>query len=194
MPWLVVRGFGVMGPDVLGCSGYSQGHGFWPFSGSSNDGKALLMALTERWSTNTWNFHLPVGEIRVPPIDFFMMTRLSMDGTHPQSLEDFDADLITRCIGTQSVVYYKGMKGVLPLWFENEYIWAINVSTLAEKAFSTWAFLLYMLTRSIFYGKSDRVYFYFLPALKDLDLVATQSWGRSALRWMYLNMSEILAG
>lgn len=47
-----------------------------------------------------------------------------------------------------------------------------------------------MLTRSIFCRKSDRVYFHLLPALEDLDLVATWSWGRSALRWMYPNMRE----
>lgn len=51
-----------------------------------------------------------------------------------------------------------------------------------------------MLTRSIFCGKNDRVYFYLLPALENLDLVAARSWGRSALGWMYLNMSEISTG
>lgn len=153
--------------------------------------KALLMALVERWSPIIQTFHLLTEEIKVPSIDFYMMTRLSMDGTPPPSSEEFDLALVARCIGPQLIAYYKGTKGVLSLWFENDYVWATNASLDDEKAFSTQAFLLYMLTCLIFYGKSDRVYFYLLPALEDLTLVVTQSWGRSALGWLYLNMSEI---
>lgn len=151
------------------------------------------MALAERWSPIRRTFHILVGEIRVPLIDFFMMTGLSMDGTPPPSSEDFDVDLVAHCIGPQPMTYYKGTKGVLPFWFETGYIWVTNASTPVEKAFSTWAFLLYMLTRSIFCGKSDMIYFYMLPASKELDLVATWSWGRSTLGWMYSNMSKISA-
>lgn len=71
------------------------------------------------------------------------------------------------------MVYYKGTKGVLPSWFENDYICTRNTSTPAEKAFSTRAFLLYMLTYLIFYRNTNRVYFYLLTALEDLDLMAT---------------------
>lgn len=61
--------------------------------------KALLMALVERWSPITQTFHLPIREIGVPPINFFMMTGLSMDGTPPPSSKDFNVDLVARCIG-----------------------------------------------------------------------------------------------
>lgn len=114
-------------------------------------------------------------EIGVPSIDFYMMIRLSMDGTPPPNLEDFNAKLKARCIGPQPVVYYKGTKGVPPSWFENGKVWATDASMPTKKAISTRAFLLYMLTHSIFCGKSDRVYFYLLSTLEDLDLVATQS-------------------
>lgn len=156
--------------------------------------RALLMALTERWSPVTHTFHLPVGEIRMPPIDFFMMTGFSMDGTPPLSSDDFDPKLAARCIGPQPVAYYKGRKGALPSWFEKDYVWATNQSMLEEIAFSTRAFLVYMLTRSIFCGKSDRIYFYLLSVLEELDLVDTRSWGRSALGWMYSNISDISLG
>ena len=112
----------------------------------------------------------------MPLIDYFMMIGLSMDGTSSPSSEDFDTDLVVRYSWPQPVVYYKGIKGVLPSWFEKDYVWATNDSTPAEKAYSTWVFLLYLLTRSIFYRKSNRVYFYLLPALENLDLVTTQSW------------------
>lgn len=141
--------------------------------------EALLMAFTERWSPITRTFHLLAGEISVPPIDFYIMMGLSMDGTPLPSLEDFDPTLVARCIRPQPVVYCKGTKGVLPSWFKEEYVWATNASSYMEKAQSTRAFLFYMLTRSIFYRKSDRVYFYLLPALENLSLVAAPSWGRS---------------
>lgn len=96
--------------------------------------KALLMAFVERWSPITWTFHLHLGEIGMTPIDFFMMTGLSMGGTPPPSSEDFDLALVARYIGPQSVVYYKGTKGVLPSWFEEEYVWATDASSEVEQA------------------------------------------------------------
>lgn len=115
------------------------------------------MALAERWSSIIQTFHLLVGEIKVLLIDFYMMTRLSINGTPPLSLEDFDADVVALYIGPQPMVYYKGTKGVLQSWFKNDYVWAMDASTVAEKAFFTQAFLLYMLTYSIFCGKINRV-------------------------------------
>lgn len=156
--------------------------------------KSLLMALVEGQSPTTHTFHLLMGEIGIPLIDFFMMTGLSMDGTPPPSSEDFDLALVARCIEPQSVTYYKGMKGILPSWFQTDYVQATDQSFLLEIAFSTRTFLIYMLTLSIFCMKSDQVYFYLLLALEDLDLVATHSWGRFALGWMYSNMSEISSG
>lgn len=155
--------------------------------------KALLMAFMERWSPITLAFHLLVGEIRLPPIDLFTMMGLSMGGTPPPSSEDFDLALVACCIGPQPMLYYKGTRGVLPSQFE-EYVWAIDASSEVEQAQSTRAFLPYMLTLSIFCGKSDRVYFHLLPTLEDLALVASRSWVRSALGWMYLNMTEISMG
>lgn len=75
--------------------------------------KALMMALAKRWSPVIRTFHLPMGEIGLPPIDFFMMTGLSMNITPPPTNDDFDPKLVARCIGLQPMEYYKGTKGVL---------------------------------------------------------------------------------
>lgn len=45
--------------------------------------KALLMALAKRWSPITHTFHLPMGEIGVTLMDFYMMTRLPVGGAPP---------------------------------------------------------------------------------------------------------------
>lgn len=92
--------------------------------------RALLLTLANRWSPITRTFHLPMGEIGVPSIDFFMMIRLSMDGTPPPSSEDFDPKLVARYIGPQPIAY----KGC-PSWFEKDYVWATNQSTLVEIMF-----------------------------------------------------------
>lgn len=84
------------------------------------------MALAKRWSPITQTFHLSMGEIRVPPIDFFMMMGLSIDSAPPPSKDDFNPKLVARCIGLQPIAYYKGTKGVLPSWFENDHVWATN--------------------------------------------------------------------
>lgn len=175
MPWIMVRDFEFVGLVVLECARKGEGYEIWllldPLMVSTN--KALLNALVERWSPITQTFHLLVGEIGVSPIDLYMMTGLAMDGTPPPSLEEFDLAFVAHYIGPQSIAYYKGTNGVLTSWFENDYVWAMDVSLDKEKAYSTWVFLLYMLTRSIFYGKSDKVYFHILPALEDLTLVVT---------------------
>lgn len=88
--------------------------------------KALMMAPVERWLFVTRTFHLPMGEIGMLPIDFYMMIDLSMDGTLPPTTDNFDVELVARCTGPQPVEYYKGTKGVLPSWFEKKYVWATN--------------------------------------------------------------------
>lgn len=129
----------------------------------------------------------------MPPIDFFIMTSLLMDGTPPPSTNEADVELVMRCIGPQLVEYYKSTRGVLALWFEKNYMWATNQSTPAEMDFSSRTFLIYMLTHFFFCGKSDQVYFHLLSAIENLDMVDTYSWGRYALRWMYANINEISA-
>ena len=54
--------------------------GFRPFLGILllKVDKTLLMALVERWSSITYTFHLPMGEIGLTPTDFYIMTRLPM--------------------------------------------------------------------------------------------------------------------
>lgn len=54
--------------------------------------KALMMALAERWSPITRTFNLPMGEIGIPPIDFYMMIGLSMDNVPPPTTDDFDTE------------------------------------------------------------------------------------------------------
>lgn len=113
MPWLMVRGFGIVGPNVLGCLGEGHGHGFWPFLSLLMflADKALLMALMKRWSPITQTFHLPMGEIGVPPIELFMMTGFSMGGTPPPSSEDFDPASVAHCIKTLARAILQGHQG-----------------------------------------------------------------------------------
>lgn len=148
----MVWGFEIMGLDVFNVQERVRAMGFGRFLTllMVPADKALLMALVERWSPITPTFHLPVGEIRVPLINLFMTIRLDIDGKPPPSSEEFNAELVAHCIRPQLVVYYKGTKGVLPSWFKNDYIWATNESSDMEKAYSTQAFLLYILTCSIF--------------------------------------------
>lgn len=74
-------------------------------------------------------------------------------------------------MGPQPIEYYKGTKGILASWFKTQYACATDKNSKKERDYSTRTFLLYMLTRSVFYVKSDRVYFWLLPALEDLDRV-----------------------
>lgn len=43
----------------------------------------LVSALTERWWDTTNTFHLPVGEMTMTPLDFYMITGLSVGGGTP---------------------------------------------------------------------------------------------------------------
>lgn len=76
--------------------------GFKPFLSTPllKANKALLMALVERWSLITRTFHLPMGEIGLTPIDFYMMTKLPM-GSEPPPYEITPSDdLIRKCLGS----------------------------------------------------------------------------------------------
>lgn len=61
----------------------------------------------------TYTSHLPMGEIRMPPIDFYMMMGLPTDGALPLSTDEFEFKTVKRCIEPQPIEYYKGTKRVL---------------------------------------------------------------------------------
>lgn len=150
-----------------------------------------MMALVERWLPVTCAFHLPMGEIGMPPIDFYMMMGLPMGGTPPLPTDELDLEVVRRCIESQPIKYYKGTKGVLASWFGTKYVWATDESSEGERDYSPRTFLL---TRPVFCAKSDRVYFWSLPMFEHLDRVGSYSWGRSTLGWMYSHMSMVSIG
>lgn len=61
----------------------------------------------------TCTFHLPLEEIGIPPIDFYMMAGLLIGDTPPLSTNELDLKMMRKCIGPQPIEYYKGTKGVL---------------------------------------------------------------------------------
>lgn len=75
--------------------------------------RILMTALAKRWLPVTCTFHLPMGEIGMPLIDLYMMSRLPIGGTLPLSIDELDLDIVRRCMGPQTKEYYKGTKGVL---------------------------------------------------------------------------------
>lgn len=107
----------------------------------------------------THNFLLPMGEIRMPPIDFYMMTGLSMGDTPPLLTDELILQKVRRCIRPQPIEYYKETKGVQASWFKTKYVWATYESSEEERDYSTLTFLIYMPTRLGFCVKSDRVCF-----------------------------------
>lgn len=46
----------------------------------------------------TYTFHLPMGEIGMPPIDFYMMTGLPMGGTPPILIDELNLEMVMRCV------------------------------------------------------------------------------------------------
>lgn len=125
--------------------------------------KAFLMALVERWSPITHTFHLPMGEIGLPLTDFYMMTHLPMGGDPPPYELAPSQEMVRRYLGPQPISYNRGFRGVLPSWFEKEYIWATDESQEVEIDYSVRAFLLYMFTLSVFSGKEIRFSSTFSP-------------------------------
>lgn len=153
---------------------------------------ALMMALVERWSPVTYTFSFTYGRDWEVP-HWLLHDDKTFHGQHPSLVNWWawfgDGDELHRALAYRVL---QGNQRCPNSWFETKYVWAIDESSEEERDYSTRTFLLYMLTRSIFCVKSDLVYFWLLPALKDLDRVGSFSWDRSALGWMYSNMREVL--
>lgn len=99
------------------------------------------MVLVERWSPITHTFYLPMGDIGVPLIDFYMMTPLPMEEKPPPYVMNPSPELIHKCLGSQPVVYERGFKRVLLSWFKESYMWAKDESFKDEVDFMIRAFL-----------------------------------------------------
>lgn len=84
--------------------------------------RVLMTTLAERWSPVTCAFHLPMGEIGMPPVDFYKMTGLPIGGTPSLLPDELDLKMVRRCIESQAIGYYKGIKGALASWFKTKYV------------------------------------------------------------------------
>ncbi|KAF6151715.1 hypothetical protein GIB67_001998 [Kingdonia uniflora] len=149
-----------------------------------NSDNRLIQALTERWWSTTHTFLFPCVEIEVTPLNFTMMTSLSI-GRYP----------------TQ--VPYDGVWSILSsarqllLNIDSNHIKSGNVSIAHLKTYLTVkiyredditiarAFILFMMGHLWFQMANDTVPLGYLAAVNDLDLAAQYDWGSAILASLY---------
>lgn len=106
--------------------------------------RVLMTTLVKRWSPVTYAFHLPMVDMGMSPIDFYMMTGLSIGGTPSLSTDELDLDMVRRFMGSLLIEIYKGTKVILASWFETKYVWATDESSEEERDYFAQTFLIFM--------------------------------------------------
>ncbi|KAF6159986.1 hypothetical protein GIB67_033070 [Kingdonia uniflora] len=149
-----------------------------------NSDNRLIQALTERWWPTTHTFLFPCAEIGVTPLDFTMLTSLSIGRYLTQVPYDDAWSILSNA------------RQLLPN-IDSSHIKSGNVSIAHLKTYLTVeihredditiarAFILFMMGHLWFQTANDTVPLGYLAAMNDLDLAAQYDWGYAILASLY---------
>ncbi|KAF6171853.1 hypothetical protein GIB67_007374 [Kingdonia uniflora] len=149
-----------------------------------NSDNRLIQAPTERWWPTTHTFLFPCAEIGVTPLDFTMLTSLSI-GRYPTQVPYDD---------TWSIL--SNARQLLPS-IDSSHIKSGNVSITHLRTYLTIeanledditiarAFILFMMGHLWFQTANDTVPLGYLAVMNDLDLAAQYDWGSTIIASMY---------
>jgi hypothetical protein len=155
----------------------------------------FVEALVERWWDTTHTFHLPCGELGFTPLDWAMLTGISIGvGTPlPYSDDEYNFDIVKARFFpeiTSSDWKSQGIRcSFLKKYFQSSMLEAaMSDDTIAERIAR--AFFLFFLGEFLFPNGSSVVSIGWLAALEDLGRVSTYDWGSPAVAVMYLSLDQ----
>ncbi|KAF6140134.1 hypothetical protein GIB67_028940 [Kingdonia uniflora] len=149
-----------------------------------NSDNRLIQALTERWWPTTHTFLFPCAEIGVTPLNFTMLTSLSI-GRYPTQVPYGD---------TWSII--SNARQLLPN-IDSNHIKSWSVSIVHLRTYLTVVadredditiartFILFMMGHLWFQTANDTVPLGYLAAVNDLDSAAQYDWGYAILAPLY---------
>jgi len=171
----------------------------------------LICAFVKRWHEETSSFHLPFGEMTVTLDDVSCLLHLPIDGmlmSHETITRDDAVDLMVTHLGSDpgdallEVTRTRGAhcrfrylrrifkeRLLQQLELENEHGMTQEVRRLWDQAVRI--YLLYLVGITLFTDKSQTVVdVVYLGYFRDLDVVASFSWGAAALAHLYRDLNN----
>ena len=160
-------------------------------------------ALAERWWDITHTFHFPWGEVGITPLDFTMLTCMSVGAgdivLFDESLEMFEvAEMYFPSHEVPSHMRLHGSDfgsgGIRCSWFTDRYLkflkeqpadYAIPVDVMYEHVR---AFLFYYIGQCFFKTGTSHIRLGWLRCVLDIQLMHTFDWGGVILSHLYLGL------
>ncbi|KAF6172057.1 hypothetical protein GIB67_029475 [Kingdonia uniflora] len=157
-----------------------------------NSDNRLIQALTERWWLTTHTFLFPYAEIGVTPLDFTMLTSLSI-GRYPTQVPYDDAwSILSNARQLLPNIDFSHIKSGnvniahLETYLTAEIHWEDDI-TIAR------AFIIFMMGHLWFQTANDTVPLGYLATVNDLDLAAQYDWGSAILASLYHGLDTAVA-
>ncbi|KAF6157602.1 hypothetical protein GIB67_037175, partial [Kingdonia uniflora] len=149
-----------------------------------NSDNRLIQALTERWWPTTHTFLFPCAEIGVTPLDFTMLTSLSI-GRYPTQVSYDDTwSILSNARQLLSNIDFSHIKsGNVSIAYLRTYL-TVEADREDDITIAR-AFILFMMGHFWFQTANDTVPLGYLVAVNDLDSAAQNDWGSAILVSLY---------
>ncbi|KAL2336472.1 hypothetical protein Fmac_010918 [Flemingia macrophylla] len=152
--------------------------------------KRLVLALIERWRSETHTFHMPFGECTITLQDIAVLTGLPVDGRPLIPTIDNPKEYVNECLGdVPSGANLRGLElnlGWLQDTFANP---DPNVDDLFYWQRYARAWIMRYIGGVLFPDKSaSTVNLRWLYYLRDFDAINSYAWGAAVLGYLYRNL------
>lgn len=164
-----------------------------PFNDREN-----VITVAERWWDDTNSFHLPHCELTITPLDFYMITGISVGMGRPVPLEHgMSVDRVKSILGTfcGEIFYQRNLISLSALRTS----FSSSALDLADDAPRddptvvdvTRAFLIYTMGSTFLSSSTGQLKTSYLGAFANLELVGTYDWGSCAMAWLYIYLNRV---
>ncbi|XP_012828286.1 PREDICTED: serine/threonine-protein phosphatase 7 long form homolog [Erythranthe guttata] len=161
---------------------------------------ALVLTFIERWQPATCTFHLPFGEMTITLDDVSSLIGLPVVG-RPVFIQQISKTgpssqaIVNRILGvvleSTDKCWGQNLKALKLEWLRSTFSSVTDSDDENKKTCATRAFLLYVLSCTIFQDKTGNMgTLQLLCLLEDLDNIRTYAWGTVCLCLLYEALSD----
>lgn len=150
----------------------------------------FVEALVERWWDTMYIFYLPCGELGFTPLDWIMLTGLSIGVGDPPPYNDEYTLKVAKALFFSDISDFDWKSkrirwSFLKYFFANQLEAVLVDDIITERIVR--AFFLFFLGEFLFPNNVSVVIFGWLAVFDDLDRVTTSDWGSLSVALMYVS-------
>lgn len=181
----------VLNPSVKEIVNQTVFKDFMTIQTHQNIDRQVVVALAERWWDSTNTFHLPLGEVTLTPLDYYILTEFPFTTKRFPNNKNFwvqEKDKIKELIGLKTPYCPSTPFTWILEIFKNTLPFTLDIGKNFLKLARV--FIWYMIKNCIFIEAKSKVHEKHLAYMEDLSGLKRFNWGGAVLSLIYIGMCD----